>query len=116
MGGGISPLLPLTLTGASMLGIGPKIGPRDPLTGQIRGPNLLGLTGLGLGIKGALAREAMAKDILTGLKTGVAPNLPLTASSASLISQITALQRAGVPPEVIRRLFKPNMLNIFRGY
>jgi len=119
MAGGVPIGIPLGLAGASLLGIGPKIGQRNPQTGRVQGFNLLGLTGLGLGIGNALSTASNVNKILEGMKTGIAPALTATPQNLQLASQMSALVRAGIPFDTIRKLMSPNITNIFelfRGY
>jgi len=119
MAGGVPIGIPLGLAGASLLGIGPKIGQKNPQTGRVQGLNLLGLAGLGLGIGDALSTASNASKILEGMKTGIAPALTATPQNLQLASQMSALARAGIPLDMINKLMSPNIANmfrLFRGY
>lgn len=95
------PLLPpavvLPALGLSMLGVGPKIGPRDPMTGRVQGVNLLGLVGtygmLAPHLNSLLAPSAAIK---LSPMTGALPTLEQKISdffTAKLAPQINALNR-----------------------
>jgi len=119
MAGGVPIGIPLGLAGASLLGIGPKIGPKDPLTGRVQGVNLLGLAGLGLGIGNALSTASNVSKIAEGMKTSIAPALTATPQNLQIASQLSALVKAGVPIDVASKLLSPNITNmfrLFRGY
>jgi len=119
MAGGVPIGIPLGLVGASLLGIGPKIGQKNPQTGRVQGLNLLGLAGLGLGIGNALSTASSVDKIAEGMKTGIAPALTATPQNLEIASQMSALAKAGIPIDVIKKLMSPNISNmfgLFRGY